>query len=171
MKRIIYTRPDGGLSVVTPVINTHTLVNGVVVPVREDVSEEEALERAIAKLPNFAKKDFQIVDSSEIPTDRTYRNAWKAAVGRVDHDMEKCREIHKDRLRALRAPKLLTLDVEYMKADEAGDSAKKAEIAGKKQALRDTTKHPGIAAAVSVEELKLAIPDGLMEGRGNGGMD
>ena len=148
MKKIIYTRHDGGLSVVHPVINT--------VPERENITEEQALERALKKLPADAINP-QVVD--EIPTDRTFRNAWKAGVGAVEHDMAKCREIHKDRLRVLRAPKLAAADVEFMKALEAGQPT--SQIVAYKQALRDVTADPAIEAAKSPEELKAVLPSVL----------
>ena len=73
-------------------------------------------------------------------------------------DMTKARDIAKDMVRAERAPLLAQLDVEMIRAIEAGDAAKQAEIAAKKQALRDATKHPELLAAQTPEELKAAIP-------------
>lgn len=150
MRKIIYTRPDGGLSVVHPVINTY--------PQREQITEAEAEQRAWDKLPKDAINP-QWVDS--VPADRTFRNAWKAEGGAIVHDMVKCRAIHRDVLRAKRQPLMAALDVEYMRADEAGDTAKKAEIAAKKQALRDVTKDPVIDAARTPEELKAIMPEAL----------
>ncbi len=152
MKRIIYTQADGSVAVVTPVINTH--------PVRENITEDDALHRAWDRLPPDAV-DPQVIDESLIPTDRTFRDAWKVVAGGVDHDMTKAREIHKARLRVMRVPKLAQLDTEYMRADEDGDAAKKAEIVSKKQALRDVTAHPDIAAAQNIAQLKAAIPAAL----------
>ena len=68
MRKIIYTRQDGGLSVVTPIINTH--------PTRENVTEAEAEQRAWNKLPKDAINP-RFVAVSEIPTDRTNRNCWR----------------------------------------------------------------------------------------------
>ncbi len=152
MKKIIYTQADGSVAVVTPVINTS--------PVRENITEDEALHRAWDRLPPDAV-DPQVIDESLIPTDRTFRDAWKVIAGGVDHDMTKAREIHKARLRVMRAPKIAQLDTEYMRADEDGDAAKKAEIVSKKQALRDVTSHPDIAAAQNIAQLKAAIPAAL----------
>jgi hypothetical protein len=56
-------------------------------------------------------------------------------------------------IRAERAPKLEALDVEFMRAVEAGDAEKQAEIAAKKQALRDATDNPAITAATTPGEL------------------
>jgi hypothetical protein len=74
MKRIIYTRPDGGISIVIPVINTIGEIEGF--------TEDDALARAMAKLPTDAINP-QIVEESDIPTDRTFRNAWEFVNGQV----------------------------------------------------------------------------------------
>lgn len=100
----------------------------------------------------------------ELPSDweapeRTYRNAWILKDGKIEHDMEKARTIHREHLRKRRAPLLAALDVQYMRADEAGDSVKKTEIAGLKKALRDVTDNPGIDGAKTIDELKAAVPD------------
>jgi len=52
---------------------------------------------------------------------------------------DKAKSIWKDKWREARKPILASLDIEFMKAVEAGDSEKQAEIASKKQALRDVT--------------------------------
>jgi hypothetical protein len=52
---------------------------------------------------------------------------------------DKAKSIWKDKWREARKPLLASLDIEFMKAVEAGDSEKQAEIASKKQALRDVT--------------------------------
>ena len=78
-------------------------------------------------------------------------------------NMNKAVEIKKDMIRAERAPKLEALDVAFMRAVEAGDTAKQAEIAAKKQALRDATDDPVINSAQTPEELKAAVPAALQE--------
>lgn len=155
MKKIIFTKPDGSLAVVHPYINTHTKVDGQIVPIPEDITEEEAVNRAISKLPPDAINP-QVVDESVIPSDRTFRNAWAAAEGRVVHDMAKCRELHATYLRTLRKPLLEAADIEFMRALEQGLST--TEIVARKQALRDVTADPAIAEAKTPEELKAVIP-------------
>jgi len=76
-------------------------------------------------------------------------------------NMTKAVEIKKDMIRAERAPMLDQLDVEFMRAVEAGDAKAQAEIAAKKQALRDATKDAAIAAAKTPEELKAIVPAAL----------
>lgn len=67
-------------------------------------------------------------------------------------NLDKAKEILKDRVRAERAPMLSSLDVEFMRAVEAGDTQKQQEIASKKQSLRDATKSVDLIS--SVDEIK-----------------
>lgn len=151
MRKIIYSRPDGGVSVVYPVRNT----------IGETLTTDEEIEqRAWDKLPKDAINP-RWADASEIPTDRTFRNAWEDNAG-IKVNMLKAREIHKNRLRAMRKPKFEVLDVEYMTADEVGNSSLKAQIVEKKKALRDVTIDPRIESAQTPEELKAAIPNILL---------
>ena len=102
------------------------------------------------------------IDRATIPTDRYFRNAWsRTSPGRIDVDMPKAREIHRDVLRRMRAPLFGEPDVDYVKADEAGDEAAKASVRSYKQALRDVPQDPRIDAAETPEELKAIVPDVL----------
>jgi len=67
-------------------------------------------------------------------------------------DMAKAREIHKNKIREARTPKLAELDVEFQKALETGAST--TDIVAKKQALRDAPADSGIAAASDADALK-----------------
>lgn len=61
MKRIIYKKEDGGVAVIVPTpeyLETHTIE-----------------ELAAKDVP--AGAEFQIVDVTDIPEDRTFRNAWE----------------------------------------------------------------------------------------------
>jgi hypothetical protein len=61
MKRIIYKNPDNTVSIIIPTqeyLETHTI-------------EQLALKDVPANTP------YKIVDVSEIPSDRTFRNAWE----------------------------------------------------------------------------------------------
>jgi uncharacterized protein YdaT len=75
-------------------------------------------------------------------------------------NLDKAKEIKKNKLREERKALLESLDVEFVRALESGDSEKQQEIAAKKQALRDATKHPSLVGAESVEDLKsVALKD------------
>lgn len=102
---------------------------------------------------------------ADIPEDRAFRNAWCDVTSEavVDIDMAKARSIHRNRLRALRAPKLAALDIDYQRADEDKDATSKRTIAAKKRALRDVTADPAIEAAQTPGELKAVVPAALKE--------
>jgi hypothetical protein len=62
-QRIIYQNNDGGVSIIIPT---------------PEALETMTIEEIAAKdVP--AGKEFKIVDVSDIPTDRTFRNAWEYA--------------------------------------------------------------------------------------------
>lgn len=120
-------------------------------------------------LVNKALKDWQdihvnqyvshtIMDKNEIPSDRTFRNAWTLDNrNKIIHDINKAKEIKKNIFRELRKPILEKLDVEFIQAVEKNTSTK--NIAQKKQALRDIT---DISLPTDIEELKNFMPDILL---------
>lgn len=61
MKRIIYPTDDGGVAIITPVPDCGLTIEQI----------------AAKDVP--AGKPFKIVDVADIPTDRTFRNAWEYA--------------------------------------------------------------------------------------------
>ena len=67
-------------------------------------------------------------------------------------NMNKAKEIHKNKIRKARAPKLAELDVEFQKALET--SADTTSIVSKKKALRDAPANTAIDAAKTEAELK-----------------
>lgn len=60
MKRIIYPNDDGGVSVVIPSPNTKYTIEQI----------------ALKDVP--VGKPYRIIEDTDIPTDRTFRNAWEA---------------------------------------------------------------------------------------------
>lgn len=127
-------------------------------------TEEEFVARIAARDVPAGATNVEIVDASAIPADRTFRDAWAYRPGGCQVDMAKAREIHRGRLRELRAPKLAALDVDYLRALERGaPSAEIAAIAAKKQALRDAPADPAIEAAATPEALRAVMPRALQE--------
>lgn len=78
-------------------------------------------------------------------------------------NMQKAKEIKKEIIRAERKPMLEQLDVQMLRAIEQGDTVKQAEIAVKKQSLRDATADTCITEAITPEELKVATPAAFMK--------
>lgn len=132
---------------------TVAIMQTVVQPDGREPSPEEC----IAKWPTTEQAkvvSHRPINPADIPQDRTYRNAWTDRGGKIDHDMGKARDIHRDRLRAARAPQLAQLDVDYQRADEVKDETRKAQIVAAKQVLRDMPADPRIEAAATVDDLK-----------------
>jgi len=115
---ITYPQPNGQVAVVIPTGNVND---------------------AIKDVP--AGVEYKIIESVDI--DNEYFNAYEfdAETG-AKVNIEKAKAIHLDKFRAARAPKLAKLDIDFMKAVEANDEEKKAEIIVAKQALRDVTLTP-----------------------------
>ena len=145
MKRIVYLRPDGDLSVVIPVISP-------------GFTEQDAVDRALTKDVPPGATSIRVVDAAELPTNRVFRNGWKVD---LTIDMLKAREIHRDRIRAAREKEFKTLDAEWMKAVGQKKTAEADVIEAKRQALRDAPDDPRINAAVTPEELNAIWPAGL----------
>lgn len=124
------------------------------------VSPSAVSEQEIAKWralhPGYVRH--REIDPASVPADRTFRDAWDAS---LCVNMEKAREIHRNRMREARAPKLQVLDVAYVRALEGGDAAGAQTIAAQKQTLRDVTVDPSIEAASTPEELKAVWPQCL----------
>lgn len=138
-KRLVYTDDSGRTCIVCPSEEWH------------GTAEELAIHIGI--------NSYALKYASDIPTDRTFRNAWKAD---LSVDMVKARIILRDKMRIARAPLLADLDTQYMRADEANNAQQKAAITQQKQTLRDITALPAIDAASTPEQLKAAWPTNLL---------
>lgn len=72
----------------------------------------------------------------------------------ININMEKAKNIWRDKVRADRAPYFEQLDVDYLKATESQNVVVKTHIETKKQQLRDATEDSRIEAATTPDELK-----------------
>ncbi len=91
-KRVIYKDPETGvLCVVQPVEAS-----------LEDVLASKSLEAF----------DLTVVDVSEIPTDRTFREAWDCREGKLHVSLTRSKEIAHNKRREVRAKRMAPLDVE-----------------------------------------------------------
>ena len=77
-------------------------------------------------------------------------------------NLDKAKNIQKNRWREARKPLLTQLDTEFMRAVESGDTVKQQQIAAKKQALRDVTV-TDLSTITTPEELKNVWPDILSQ--------
>ena len=72
-------------------------------------------------------------------------------------NLTKAKDIAKNNLRTERAPLLASLDVQFMRAVESGNTSLQTAIAGQKQELREITIHSSITDASDVNSLKTAM--------------
>jgi hypothetical protein len=132
MSLITYPQPNGQVAVISPTGDVYSAV--------KDVPKNTP---------------YKIVSSLNIDND--YFNAYEYDdTDGAKVNLEKAKAIQKDKWRAARAPKLAKLDIDFMKAVEAGDAQKQSEIAAQKQALRDVTNTP--LDGTTLEEIKAVWP-------------
>ncbi len=144
-KRIVYISVDGMVCIVCPAAEYRL----------EGESDVDFFNRvAIRSVPDGLP--YRVIDASEVPTDRTFRDAWTPDLA---VDMAKARAITRDRMRSERSPLFTALDKESLRAMETGDAARLALIAAEKQKLRDAPAMTEIEAAKTPEELKaISLP-------------
>lgn len=83
MRKIVFTNDKGQVCVVHPILNSREVPG---------FTEADAEERAFSAIPKSGT-GARYVDESEIPTDRTFRNALKAD---LSFDLDKAKTIVKD---------------------------------------------------------------------------
>lgn len=127
---VFVVRTDGGCKIITP-------APGYEARVEKELQPGGYIKTTLEELPA-----------------RGYTEALRIVDGVVVVDMPTARKMYRNRLRRMRSPMLAALDVEYMRADEAADAARKTEIATEKQRLRDITQDPRIEACATVAELE-----------------
>ena len=69
-------------------------------------------------------------------------------------NIDKAKNLQKNRFREVRTPLLEALDVDYQRADEAADASEKTAVATKKQALRDVTADATLDAGTTADEVR-----------------
>lgn len=148
-QRIIYPGDNGIVAIIQPMPNCGLTI--------QEVADKDVPEG----------KPYKIVDVSEIPTDSTFRNAWEgdgegADLTTVAVNMDKAKDIWRDKWRVSRKPLLEGLDVEFMRAVEVKDEAVQDEIAQKKQELRDVTQ-TDLESVDTTDQLKSIWPDCLTQ--------
>lgn len=130
-KRIIFTNEDGSVAVIIPA---------------------GAIEDCIKDVPEG--KLFEIVDAADIPSDRTFRNAWEQAGKTIVHNLGKCKTIAHDKRREARAQQMAPLDIESTipakaQAAEAAREVIRQRFAQMQISIDAATTPDGIKAAMS----------------------
>jgi len=137
------------------------------------MTEEEAIEYILKKdVParvwhpdyKYNRQMYRIVTREDIPVDQTYRNAWRLSDTEeqlISIDIDKAKDIWKNRMRQARELLFPKLDTQYFIALERGTPEYQKAIANRKQLLRDVTQLPELEAARTIEELEKVWPDYL----------
>lgn len=126
----------------------------------EPESDDAFISRVLAKdVPEYARASAVVLRGAALPPRDDYRDALAVAGGKLSHDMKRARAIFLGKVRAARKPALEALDVESMRALEAGGDAK--PVAARKQALRDLPATLPVGEARSVADLEALWPLGL----------
>jgi hypothetical protein len=71
----------------------------------------------------------------------------------INFNMDKAKEIFRDKIRKARKEKFEELDYAFMRAVEIGDTEEQSRVSSEKQILRDAPADPDIDAATTVQEL------------------
>jgi hypothetical protein len=132
-QRIIYQSETGGVAIIIP---------------------SESVEKALKDVPEGVA--YEIVTTEDIPTDRTFRAAWKANGAAVEVDLPQAKEIGHNMRRAKRAEEFAPHD-DIIAKQIPGHDAAEAEVA--RQAIRDkyAEMQDAIDAATTPEEIKTAL--------------
>lgn len=161
-KVICYKNVEGGISLVHPApemfdANSKTRQ---LTSLSKEATEEEVLALVILQsVPEGVP--YEVKNLEDLPTDRSYRNAWELKDAQIKINMPKAKELFLDGVRAKRKPLLEALDVEAQRALESKDDKALAEVVSKKQALRDLPQTLPLANIKTVAELDKLIPKEL----------
>lgn len=132
-QRIIYPIPEGGVAVIIPA---------------------ESVERALKDVPEGVS--YEIVDADNIPSDRTFRNAWVMGDCCINNDIDRCKIIGHEMRRAARAVEFAPHDEVIAKQIPGVDAA---EAEAQRQSIRDKYAiiQEQIDAAESTNDIKTAL--------------
>ena len=133
-QRIIFQNESGGVSVIVPT---------------------GSVELALKDVPEGVP--YEIVSTDDIPSDRTFRNAWVIGNGCIEHDLDQCRDIGHDIRRTMRAEEFQPFDEIIAKQIPGLDAA---EAEANRQAIRK--KYALVQVAIEASKDADAIKQALL---------
>ena len=117
-------------------VDTSTKKVAVVIPTPEWLLEHTMEELVVKVVPTGAR--YEIVEDAVLPSDRTFREAWRMGVRMgITVNIPAAKIITKERLREERKPLLEAQDILFQRALET--SASTTAIVAEKERLRDIT--------------------------------
>ena len=132
------------------------------------LSEDELIQHVIDRnkevgvIPDGA--DYWVVDVTDLPggelseDNEYFFEAWEWDGSAVVVNMTKARTIHLAEIRRVRDAQLVTKDVPFMRAVEAGDASAQSTIGAEKQVLRDIPATFSLNGYGDPDTLKAAWP-------------
>lgn len=137
-KNIIWSRPDGGVSVTI-------CAEGV------DPEKEATRLKAIGNIP----QEYEVAAVNEsIPVRDEFRDAWTLDGKKIVHDLEKAKKIKAEKIKEEVDRSLIQVDAELPKAQASGKQEDMDAWRAKRVKLESMTMQAEIDAAKSVEDLK-----------------
>lgn len=156
MKKIVYITGTG-IAVITPskdyqvkivdrdipaVVEPAKVVDGKLIPARVikpaiyefHMETRSGFDRAMKDIPEGA--EYKIVEDTELPKDRVFRNAWNYD---LKEDIPKSKEIWKDKLRVDREPLFFANDLKIRDANIEGNVSELSDAIKERDRLRDIT--------------------------------
>lgn len=118
--KILYTRQDGGVSIVIPA---------------EGKTQEEVISKAV---PNDAI-NIRVISDSDIPASREFRDAWVDVEegSQIDISVERAKELALQHLRRVRDLKFIETDARYIASLSKGEDT--SAIVAEQVMLRNIT--------------------------------
>lgn len=135
-RRIVFDDTNGSVIVLIPVLES-------------GLSLEE-----IAKKDVPTGVDYSIVDVSELPPSRLFRNAWKLEDGILSVDLAKARRIRMEQLRTEKLAAIQLLESAFLDAVDSGDRQAQGDLSNRISNLKLQSKKAAVDAATSPDELE-----------------
>jgi hypothetical protein len=104
---------------------------------------------------------YKVVGWSDVPKDRTYRDALRHTDQGFHHDLAQAKMLHLDKIRRARTARLGELDKDWMRAVGQGNKQEADTIEAQRQALRDVPETVNMDGATTIDELKALWPANL----------
>lgn len=101
-------------------------------------------------------------DRATVPSEYHFRDAWSLSGTTITEDIDKAKELFKEKVREARQPLFLEEDAKFMVALENGDTSAQNTIKATKTKLRDATATDAIKNATNITELKDAWDTNLL---------
>jgi len=166
-KRIIYTRPDGGVSIIVP---APSFIAGLMA---EGKTEDEAVAIVHGKDVPADAVNPQTVEAASLPSDREFRNAWEKPGANITISLAKAKTTAQRFIAALVRQEIGFLQDRRTQAEIENDGTLVGQIDARLSDIQTNVVpqiRDGIIAASTVDVLK-SVRQNYLDGRPQAVMD